>query len=64
MHFIHTLISTQMSSEDNYITGETNAIMCDTNVDVCIPSANVLRASGNHCARDGYAESGDQPPPK
>ena len=59
MHFIHTIVSTHMSSKDDSIPSYTNSIIFDTNGSVCSISDNVLHVSGNLFASKGYAESGD-----
>ena len=56
-YFLHRLLFKYDS-----IIGDTNAIMGDTNSDKRNPSVNVLCVDGNHRAREGYAEPGDQPP--
>ena len=51
-----------MSSEDDYIMGDTNSIMCHINAGVCRHSANVIFVSGDLRSREGYVESVGEPP--
>ena len=51
-----------MSSKDDSIICEENDIIDDMNAGECNTSANFFCVDGNHLARDGYVESGDQPP--